>query len=109
MRSALAMLLVPAIALGCHVQSRPNETLSPAGSRLRVGNNPSSVMLRDVNADGKLDLIVANQDDNNVMIMLGDGRGGFAPAPRTAFPAGNSPNDIAAGDVNGDGKIDLAF
>jgi hypothetical protein len=52
---------------------------------------------------------VANQDDNNVMILLGDGKGGLAPGPRSTFPAGNSPNDIAAGDVNGDGRIDLAF
>jgi hypothetical protein len=53
--------------------------------------------------------MVVNEGSNNVTILLGDGKGKFAQAAGSPFPAGNSPNDIAIGDVNGDGKLDLAF
>ena len=43
---------------------------------------------------------------NNVSILLGDGAGNFS-AP-TNFGAGSSPNSVAVGDFNGDGKQDLA-
>jgi hypothetical protein len=109
MKQAVAILLLELIAVGCHVKSAPGNAIFSSGSRLRAGNSPASVMLADVNADGKLDQIIANQVDNNVMVILGDGKGGFAQAPGSPFPAGNSPNDVAVGDVNGDGKLDLAF
>jgi hypothetical protein len=59
----------------------------------------------DFNGDGKLDLAVANFDENTVTILLGNGDGTFAPAaspPATAGPA------LVVGDFNGDGKLDLA-
>ena len=88
---------------------RPQNPSDTGGLRIRVGTSPTSVALADFNRDGKLDLAVANSGSNDVTILLGDGAGGFRPAAASPFAAGNSPNDIAAGDVNGDGNLDLAF
>ncbi|MFN0245465.1 MAG: FG-GAP repeat domain-containing protein [Kofleriaceae bacterium] len=63
-----------------------------------------SSALRDVNNDGRLDLIGAN--GSNLLVALGRGDGTFDPALRS--PAGGR---FAYGqfiDVNGDGKVDLA-
>jgi hypothetical protein len=59
-------------------------------------------------------LAVGNSGDNTdlptqtLTLLLGDGKGGFAPAgPPTQL--GNSPNDMVAADFNGDGTTDLAI
>jgi hypothetical protein len=72
-----------------------------------VGSNPVYIMQRDVNGDGKTDLIVVNQNSDNVSILLGKGNGTFAPAKQ--YAAGYKPNVVTTGDFNGDGKIDLAI
>jgi hypothetical protein len=45
--------------------------------KLSVGTNPFSVAVADVNGDGIPDLIVANQLDNTVSVLLGNGDGTF--------------------------------
>jgi hypothetical protein len=59
-----------------------------------------------LNGDGKLDLITANQDNDNISVLLGNGDGTFQ-AP-TNISVGVTPVEIAVGDFNGDGKLDLA-
>jgi hypothetical protein len=63
--------------------------------------------LADVNSDGRLDITTSNQDDNSVSVLLGDGRGGFAPAAGSPFAVGRAPYPHAAADVNGDGRLDI--
>jgi hypothetical protein len=63
------------------------------------------VATSDLNGDGKLDLVVSNQNSNNVSVLLGNGDGTFAPANNIA--AGNAPQMVALADFNGDGKPDL--
>jgi hypothetical protein len=75
---------------------------------ITVGNSPSFAVAGDFNADGKVDLAVANQGDNTVTILLGNGNGGFAAAKGSPVSVGNNPISIAMGDINGDGKLDLA-
>ncbi len=101
--------LIAAVALGCNVQPQNSAAANPDAKRIAVGTAPASLALADFNGDGKLDVAVANSGSKNVTILLGDGKGGLTQATGSPFPAGDNPNDIAVGDVNGDGKPDLAF
>jgi VCBS repeat protein len=107
-----AMTGVAAIAFAVAFDPPLSSDSLPIGTtvlRFPVGNAPGSVEIGDMNNDGKPDLIVANERSDNVTILLGDGKGAFAPAPGSPFPAGRSPNDVALGDFNRDGRLDVAF
>ncbi len=65
----------------------------------------TSVAVGDFNGDGKLDLVTANNVDNTVSVLLGNGDGTFAS--QVTYPVGNYPSSVATGDFNGDGKLDL--
>jgi hypothetical protein len=64
----------------------------------------------DMNADGHIDAITTNANDNSISVMLGDGKGAFSPAPGSPFAAGRHPYDsIAIADLNGDKRLDIAM
>jgi hypothetical protein len=73
------------------------------------GQHPHThgLALADLNGDGKLDMVIGNNDDGDAAVLLGDGRGGFRRAPGSPFPIGPSPYPIDVGDVNGDGHPDI--
>ena len=69
-----------------------------------VGPGPHNVVATDVNGDGKLDLISANEIANTLTILTNNGSGILVSnASYTVAGA----NDVVAADVNGDGKLDL--
>ncbi len=82
-----------------------NTGVFAGGTDPAVGNDPRSVALADVDGDGDLDLLAANETDNTVSVRLNDGTGTFAGGPDVAV--GNGPVDVAVGDVDGDGDLDL--
>ena len=92
------------------VNLKNDATISPQVSfanqqTYTVGSSPQQVTMADVNRDGKLDIITANGDSNNVSVLLGIGNGSFGP--KTDFATGTYPSSVAMGDVNGDGKLDI--
>jgi hypothetical protein len=104
-RPLLALLLaIGSPAAGCQ-GSQPE----PAVVRLSTGAQPLGAAIADWNGDGKPDLAVSNQGGASVSVFLGDGRGGFRPADGSPFPAGDHPTALATGDLNGDGRMDLAI
>jgi len=79
-----------------------------AQSTVSLPGQPYTVVAADFNGDGKLDLAVTNADSaiNTVSILLGNGDGTFqSPVP---YGTGTLPEGLLVGDLNGDGKLDLA-
>src|SRR3954468_10235783 len=79
----------------------------PAGSPYTAGNAPNQIVTADFNLDTRPDLAVVNSSSNNVSILLGDGTGGFTPAPGSPVTVGQTPKSLAVGDFNNDGKPDF--
>lgn len=82
--------------------------------QLRMTSNPGALALGDVNGDGQPDLVAvaanstANIHDEQASVLLGRVNGSFAPAVTYPLAAGSQPEAVALGDVNGDGRPDMA-
>ena len=74
--------------------------------------SPSAIAVGDFNADGTLDLAIANAGNNNVSIRFGeyapDLSFGFGTGPFNSFLVGTTPLHVATADFNDDGALDLA-
>jgi hypothetical protein len=70
-----------------------------------VGSRPVDVALLDIDGDGDLDVLTANQDDRTVSILRNDGPAGLAPAGSIGLTY--EPTALATGDLDGDGDGDL--
>jgi hypothetical protein len=77
-----------------------------------AGPGAGAIAVGDLNADGKLDLVVGNVADATVSILINLGDGGFASQVTYAVGTGPCsvalPGSVAVGDFNGDGQPDIA-
>jgi Big-like domain-containing protein/VCBS repeat protein/FG-GAP repeat protein len=79
------------------------------------GQAAHAVAIGDVNGDGKPDIVVANScasgdlycTSGTVGVLLGNGDGTFRPIVNYST-GGQLPTAIALGDLNNDGKLDIA-
>jgi peroxiredoxin len=82
--------------------------LAASGQHVHPRAHTHSITAGDVNGDGNLDLLTTNANDNSVSVLLGDGKGSFAPSGASPIKAGRHPYDtITLNDVNNDGKADI--
>ena len=77
-------------------------------SPIAIGIQPDSFAVADLNADGNQDIVVVDNSNNRLIVLLGDGFGGFTPATGSPFAVGAGPTSVAVGDFNRDGMPDLA-
>jgi len=66
-----------------------------------------SMAFGDFNGDGNLDLIVALENVQSAVLLLGNPDGSFRSPVTIYLP--DQPGEVTVGDYNGDGKLDLAF
>lgn len=81
------------------------------GSPIALGageQTPGALVAADFRGDGKMDLAVVNRATNNVTVLDGKGDGTFTPAKGSPLSVGAGPAALAASDLNGDGRPDLA-
>jgi uncharacterized repeat protein (TIGR01451 family) len=99
----------PPVAQSFTINLSPSGTLAAAAaSPFAAGNTPLATVVADFNGDGKPDMAIANNGDNTVTVLLGDGTGGFKPVTGSPFAVGAAPVALVAADLNGDGIPDLA-
>jgi hypothetical protein len=108
-----SLLILPlsfcALTLSCGLPSSGAAFNTASVANFAVGTSPGGLAIADLNGDHRPDIAVVNEASNDLTILLGDGKGGFAPAKNSPFAAGHAPDDISVADLNEDGKPDLAI
>ena len=102
MKPRICLLLIGLIA-GLQ-QAAAQVSFTPATNYV-VENTPVCVIAADVNGDGPVDLITANETGHSLTVLTNNGSGVFGSnATLNAFGGAQS---VMAADINGDGKMDL--
>ncbi|MEO0603529.1 MAG: FG-GAP-like repeat-containing protein, partial [Myxococcota bacterium] len=74
--------------------------------------SPSGLEIVDLDGDGNLDVLTSNRDTDDVAVLTNDGTGALSFDARyrseLGYGAGGQPQDLAVGDVDGDGEPDVA-
>jgi hypothetical protein len=78
--------------------------LSPVGYAIATQDRPQSIVLKDLEGTGKLDIVIGARQSVTVLLHDPANPGKFLPA--SIYPAAGA-NEIAVSDINGDGKPDI--
>jgi hypothetical protein len=79
------------------------------GSPIGLGPRPGYLSAGDLDGDGDADLVAGHDDDPLLSVLLGDGKGGFAPAPGSPLVLAAPAWGSALADFDGDGRLDAAL
>lgn len=99
--SLATLAIVPATAAFAQISVDPGITVA-------MGSQPGGAVLADLNGDGHADLATTVDGPDRIQTALNDGAGNFLPGPAAFLGSSSSPQDLVAGDFDGDGLVDLA-
>jgi hypothetical protein len=88
-------------------QVRPNKFGPPEPLSVAGMKRPVALVAADVNLDGRLDLVSANENSNDLSLFLQLPSGQFGPGTRISGGGGKKPKSVAAVDLDLDGSVDL--
>ena len=71
-----------------------------------AGSDPRAILVLDIDEDGNLDVLLANESTADVSVIMGLGDGELGEESRIAI--GGKPSAMLAADLDGDGLLDLA-
>ena len=75
-----------------------------------TGSVPMGTIMSDIDGDGKPDLSVANNDGGTVSVLRNIASiGSISYAAGETYSSGGGPYSVVSGDIDGDGKPDLAI
>ena len=70
-----------------------------------TANGPNQLVARDVNNDGKIDLVSVSPGTDKISVLINNGNRAFAT--KVDYTTGAYANALAASDLDGDGDIDI--
>jgi uncharacterized repeat protein (TIGR01451 family) len=74
-----------------------------------TGGTPSGLSMGDIDGDGKPEMVIADENDNDISVFLNTSSVGVISfAPRVTFATGSVPMGTAISDIDGDGKPDIS-
>ena len=80
------------------------------GALFRLTNTtsagPNSLQLKDINNNGYLDILTANESDNSISVLLNRGDGTFIE--QANYSVGEHPTGLTLEDFNQDSFLDVA-
>ena len=80
-----------------------------APQNFTAGLNVEDIAIGDLNGDGRPDLATANSVDDMFSVLLNTTSGNtLSFAPKQDFATSEHPTSLAIGDLNGDGRADIA-
>ena len=116
MRLALVSFVQSALAAAALVaETAPAASLStqlpfqgPPDLALPAVSRATGLNITDINGDGFMDVVLLSGESASLTVMLGQPGSKFTVAKPIEVPAGASASALALGDLNEDGKLDIA-
>jgi len=109
-RAWLPALLLSVI-LACTGKPDPGKPsqlfVAAPGSPIAVPGGPGNVVIGDVNEDARSDLVTVST--SGLTVLINQGKGTFHPTDASPIPLVGIINEMALGDLDGDGLLDLAI
>jgi len=90
--------------------SKPGQISLAQKVEVETGSVPYSVVLADLDNDGRPDMVGLNRGNNSLSTYKNTSNAGIILFnPRVNYPLGVVPDNLTPGDLDGDGRTDIAF